>query len=79
MSSMVASPAVLPYSSMTMAMCAPSCCISRSRSFTGLVSGTKRMGRDQFFHAGGPARSASSSSNMSRTCTKPMMLSMLRS
>ncbi len=73
MSSMVASPAVLPYSSITMAMCAPSSCISRSRSFTGLVSGTKRMGRVSSFTRR-PWRSASSSSNMSRTCTKPMML-----
>ncbi len=44
-SSMVTMPAVLPYSSTTIAMCVPSSCISRIRSFTGLVSGTERMGR----------------------------------
>ena len=42
---MVARPAVLPYSSTTITMWVLSCCISRIRSFTGLVSGTKRMGR----------------------------------
>jgi len=41
---------VLPYSSITMAMCAPSCCISRNRSFTGLVSGYRANGACQFFH-----------------------------
>ena len=46
-SSMLARPAVLPYSSTTMTMWVLSCCISRIRSLTGLVSGTKRMGADQ--------------------------------
>ena len=44
-------PAVLPYSSTTITMCVLSCCISRIRSFTGLVSGTKRIGPHQFAHA----------------------------
>src|ERR1043166_6506019 len=43
MSSMVTMPAVEPYSSTTTAICAPSSCISRSRSFTALVSGTVTM------------------------------------
>ncbi len=42
---MVARPAVLPYSSTTITMWVFSCCIWRIRSFTGLVSGTKMMGR----------------------------------
>ena len=42
---MVTSPAVPPNSSTTAAMCTLDDCISRSRSRTGLVSGTKWAGR----------------------------------
>ena len=42
---MVTSPAVPPYSSITMARWIRSCCISRSSSSTGLLSGTKVAGR----------------------------------
>ncbi len=42
---MVTMPAVPPYSSTTTAMCRRSACISRSRSSTGLESGTWKTGR----------------------------------
>jgi hypothetical protein len=42
---MVTRPAVPPYSSMTTATWIRSRCISRSRSATGLLSGTKVAGR----------------------------------
>jgi hypothetical protein len=45
MSSMVTSPAVPPYSSMTMATWMWSRCISRSRSPAFLLSGTNDAGR----------------------------------
>ena len=45
MSSIVTRPAVPPYSSTTIAKWLWSRCISRSRSSTGLLSGTKCMGR----------------------------------
>ncbi len=45
MSSIVTSPAVPPYSSITMAAWVRCACISLSRSSTGLLSGTKVAGR----------------------------------
>ncbi len=68
---MVAMPAVLPYSSTTITMWLFSCCIWRIRSLTGLVSGTSAMVRTSS-RTVPCSRSSSSSSNMSRTWTKPI-------
>ena len=66
MSSMVTRPAVPPYSSTTMAKWVWSRCISRSRSSTGLLSGTKCIGPHQL---GRRAPSPASGSALTRRAT----------
>ncbi len=75
MSSRVTSPAVPPYSSITIAMWNRCCCISRSRSATPLVSGTKWAGRASSL-TGWSSWSSRSARIRSLACTMPTTSSM---